>query len=141
MTENSNPALKSGNPYPAGWRNEVWQQGYSGERFNGYVNGEAYVVHHEGLAARRVVEQQILNTLSAVATAACHQLIDMYAAQAIDAKDAMRYRWLRDKSEPGICAFYLSVGKAFDGVRFTQTTVDDAIDAQIADIAAKAVKS
>lgn len=49
-----------------------------------------------------------------------------------EALDAARYRWLRDKSEPGICAFYLSVGKAFDGVKFTQTTVDEAIDAQIA---------
>lgn len=48
------------------------------------------------------------------------------------AKDAARYRWLRDKSEPGICAFYLSVGKAFDGVKFNQGTVDEAIDAQIA---------
>lgn len=55
-----------------------------------------------------------------------------------DAKDAERYRWLRDKSEPGICAFYLSVGKAFDGVKFNQATVDEAIDAQIAAIAAKA---
>lgn len=45
--------------------------------------------------------------------------------------DAARYRWLRDKSEPGICAFYLSVGKAFDGVKFNQETVDAAIDAQL----------
>jgi len=45
--------------------------------------------------------------------------------------DAGRYRWLRDKSDPGICAFYLSVGKAFDGVKFNQETVDQAIDAQI----------
>lgn len=51
---------------------------------------------------------------------------------ASDALDAARYRWLRDKSEPGICAFYLSVGKAFDGVKFTQETVDQAIDDQIA---------
>lgn len=56
-----------------------------------------------------------------------------------DARDAARYRWLRDKSEPAICAFYLSVGKAFDGVKFNQTTVDKAIDAQIdAAIPAKA---
>ncbi len=48
-----------------------------------------------------------------------------------DASDAARYRWLRDRSEPGICAFYLSVGKAFDGVKFTRQTVDEAIDAQI----------
>jgi hypothetical protein len=46
-----------------------------------------------------------------------------------DAEDAARYRWLRDKSEPGICAFYLSVGKALDGVKFNQELVDDAIDA------------
>jgi hypothetical protein len=45
--------------------------------------------------------------------------------------DAERYRWLRDLSEPGICAFYLSVGKAFDGVKFKRETVDEAIDAQI----------
>jgi hypothetical protein len=49
-----------------------------------------------------------------------------------DARDAARYRWLRDFSNPGICAFYLSVGKAFDGVKFNQDTVDAAIDAQIA---------
>jgi hypothetical protein len=46
--------------------------------------------------------------------------------------DAERYRWLRDKSEPGICAFYLSVGQAFKGVRFTRETVDAAIDAAMA---------
>lgn len=45
--------------------------------------------------------------------------------------DAERYRWLRDLSEPGICAFYLSVGKAFEGVKFKRETVDEAIDAQI----------
>jgi len=45
------------------------------------------------------------------------------------AVDAERYRWLRDKSEPGICAFYLSVGKAFHGVKFKPETVDEAIDA------------
>lgn len=45
--------------------------------------------------------------------------------------NARRYEWLRDKSEPGICAFYLSVGKAFDGVKFKRETVDEAIDAQI----------
>lgn len=28
----------------------------------------------------------------------------------LDAKDAVRYRQLPDKSEPGICAFYLSGG-------------------------------
>jgi len=47
-------------------------------------------------------------------------------------QDAARYRWLRDKSEPGICAFYLSVGQAFKDVRFAPETVDQAIDAQIA---------
>jgi len=46
-----------------------------------------------------------------------------------DAKDAVRYRWLRDKSEPGICAFYMSVGQAFKGVKFARETVDEAIDA------------
>ena len=48
-----------------------------------------------------------------------------------DEKDAQRYRWLRDKSEPEICAFYLSVGKAFHGVKFARETVDAAIDEQI----------
>lgn len=47
------------------------------------------------------------------------------------AQDAARYRWLCDKSEPGICAFYLSVGQAFKDVRFAPETVDQAIDAQI----------
>ena len=47
----------------------------------------------------------------------------------VDAKDAARYRWLRDKSEPGICAFYISVGQAFKGVKFARETVDKAIDA------------
>lgn len=41
----------------------------------------------------------------------------------------MRYRWLRDKSEPGICAFYMSVGQAFKGVKFARETVDESIDA------------
>lgn len=45
--------------------------------------------------------------------------------------EAGRYRWLRDKSEPGICAFYLSVGQAFKGVKFASETVDEAIDAAI----------
>lgn len=45
--------------------------------------------------------------------------------------DAERYRWLRDYSTPAIFAFYLSVGKAFDGVKFARETVDEAIDAQI----------
>lgn len=45
--------------------------------------------------------------------------------------NARRYEWLRDKSEPGICAFYLSVGKAFDGVKFKRETVDEAIDDKI----------
>lgn len=54
-----------------------------------------------------------------------------------DKKDAVRYRWLRDVSEPGICAFYLSVGKAFEGVKFKRETVDEAIDAQIDRAAAK----
>ena len=48
-----------------------------------------------------------------------------------DEQDAKRYRWLRDKSEPAICAFYLSVGKAFHGVKFAPETVDAAIDEQI----------
>jgi hypothetical protein len=43
-------------------------------------------------------------------------------------KDARKYHWLRDKSEPGICAFYLSVGEAFHKIRFKPETVDDAID-------------
>jgi hypothetical protein len=47
------------------------------------------------------------------------------------AEDAARYRWLRDKSEPGICAFYMSVGQAFKDVKFKRETVDQAIDAQM----------
>ena len=47
------------------------------------------------------------------------------------ADDAARYRWLRDRSRPGLCAFYLDVGQAFKGVRFEARTVDEAIDAQI----------
>lgn len=47
------------------------------------------------------------------------------------ARDAARYRWLRDKSEPGICSFYLSVGQAFKNVKFAPETVDEAIDAAI----------
>lgn len=58
-------------------------------------------------------------------------------AQPDSERDAARYRWLRDLSEPGICSFYLSVGKAFEGVKFTRATVDDAIDAQIAAMAAQ----
>jgi hypothetical protein len=50
-------------------------------------------------------------------------------AGADETKDAARYRWLRDKSEPGICAFYLSVGQALKGVKFARETVDEAIDA------------
>ena len=45
-----------------------------------------------------------------------------------DAKDAVRYRWLRDKSELGLCAFYMSVGQALKGVKFARETVDEAID-------------
>jgi hypothetical protein len=48
-----------------------------------------------------------------------------------DRVDAERYRWLRDVSEPGICAFYLSVGMAFKGVKFARETVDAALDEQI----------
>lgn len=44
-------------------------------------------------------------------------------------RDAARYRWLRDKSEPNLCAFYLSVGMALHGVKFKPETVDQAIDA------------
>lgn len=43
-------------------------------------------------------------------------------------RDAARYRWLRDHSEPGACAFYLSVGMALHGVRFEPKTVDNFID-------------
>lgn len=77
--------------------------------------------------------------LEACALNAMERFVDVVAPQAgaaesvaRDAQDGPRYRWLRDLSEPGICAFYLSVGKAFDGVKFTQSTVDEAIDAQIA---------
>lgn len=45
-------------------------------------------------------------------------------------KDAMRYQWLRDKSQDRD-SFYLSVPKYLHGVKFTRKTVDDAIDAAI----------
>lgn len=54
--------------------------------------------------------------------------------------DAARYHWLRDKSEPGICAFYLSVGAAFKGVKFARKTVDEAIDAAMAESSPQAPK-
>lgn len=53
-----------------------------------------------------------------------------------DRLDAERYRWLRDKSEPGLCAFYLSVGMALHGVKFAPETVDSFIDAAMKDGAA-----
>jgi hypothetical protein len=67
------------------------------------------------------------------------EIIDLRAAVAardalvgVDAHEAVRYRWLRDLSEPGICVFYLSVGQAFKGVKFSPKTVDATIDAAIA---------
>ena len=47
-------------------------------------------------------------------------------------RNAARYQWLRDHSQPGICTFYLSVGNGLHGVKFNRATVDEAIDAQIA---------
>lgn len=43
-------------------------------------------------------------------------------------EDSQRYRWLRDESEPGACAFYLSAGMALHGVKFQPETVDNFID-------------
>lgn len=46
--------------------------------------------------------------------------------------DAQRYRWLRDRSEPGgVCPFYLSVVEAFKDTRFRRETVDAQIDAAL----------
>jgi len=45
-----------------------------------------------------------------------------------DAKDAKRYRWLRDESVPPH-NFYLSVPIEFDGVRYGPHEVDAYIDA------------
>ncbi|MBA1366947.1 hypothetical protein [Burkholderia gladioli] len=56
-----------------------------------------------------------------------------------DARDAARYRWLRDVSVPPH-NFYLSVPVEFDGVRYTRAEVDAAIDAAI-DAARKGEKS
>lgn len=42
-------------------------------------------------------------------------------------KEAMRYRWLRDKSE-SIHQFYLSTPIWFTGVKFTKENVDNTID-------------
>ncbi len=47
-----------------------------------------------------------------------------------DARDAARYRWLRDVSVPPH-NFYLSVPIEFDGVRYTRAEVDAEIDAAI----------
>jgi hypothetical protein len=47
------------------------------------------------------------------------------------AKDAARYRWLRDKSVKVQCGFYLSVGEALHKIRFEPQTVDNSIDAAI----------
>ena len=46
-------------------------------------------------------------------------------------KDAERYRWLRDISEPPH-NFYLSVPDEFKDEKFTRVQVDAAIDAAIA---------
>lgn len=53
------------------------------------------------------------------------------SATSDEVKDAERYRWLRDHSQPGACAFYLSVGMALHGVRFMPETVDSFIDAAL----------
>ena len=47
------------------------------------------------------------------------------------AKDAARYRWLRDSSVPPH-NFYLSVPDEFEGVRYTPDEVDAGIDAALA---------
>jgi hypothetical protein len=79
--------------------------------------------------------QQSLRTLIADdAYVAGFQTMGQYRAALLqqandEAKDAARYRWLRDKSEPGICAFYMSVGQAFKDVKFARETVDACIDA------------
>lgn len=49
----------------------------------------------------------------------------------LHAKHPGWYAFAKAISEPAICAFYLSVGKAFDGVKFARETVDAAIDEQI----------
>lgn len=56
-------------------------------------------------------------------------LVSLASQPSTLAQDAARYRWLRDISDPGICAFYLSVGMAFTGVKFKREMVDAAIDA------------
>lgn len=48
-----------------------------------------------------------------------------------DARDAARYRWLRDVSVPPH-NFYISVPVEFHGVRYTPAEVDAGIDAAIA---------
>lgn len=78
--------------------------------------------------------QQLLRALIADdAYVAGFQTMGQYRAALLqqaddDTKDAVRYRWLRDKSEPGICAFHMSIGQAFKGVKFARETVDEAID-------------
>jgi len=44
-----------------------------------------------------------------------------------DAKDARRYRWLRDKSQSHH-TFYLSVTRPFTGVNWQPGSVDQTID-------------
>jgi len=85
-------------------------------------------------ASTTSIQNSLHATIADNAHAMSFQSIGQYRAtllqQAdVDAKDAARYRWLRDKSEPGICAFCMSVGQAFKGVMFARETVDEAIAA------------
>jgi hypothetical protein len=79
-------------------------------------------------------QQSLLALIADDAYVAGFQTMGQYRAALLkqaddDAKDAVRYRWLRDKSEPEICTFYMSVGQALKGVKFARETVDEAIDA------------
>jgi len=56
--------------------------------------------------------------------------------EAGDARDAARYRWLRDHSVPPH-NFYLSVPVEFDGVRYARSDVDAYIDAAMRESAIK----
>lgn len=87
---------------------------------------ERVTFEHMGMTAEETAEKAMNAAREALRTALSRAL-----PVADEVRDAARYRWLRDHSTPAICAFYLSVGKAFEGVKFARETVDKAIDDQI----------
>lgn len=96
------------------------------------VEGDCYGAEDRLLNELAYTEEQMRAYARDAITAQSAEIARLTAEVEGLRKDAERYRWLRDHSEPGICAFYLSVGEAFKGVKFARETVDEAIDAQIA---------